>query len=65
MGATMINKDEFLKELTELSYRHNLVISVSAENGLMFIHERDEDYIACEGYREVIKGSGFIEWCDA
>lgn len=61
----MSNKDDFLKELTELSYKYDLVISVNADNGMMFIHDRDKDYLHCEGYREVISGSNHIEWCDA
>lgn len=60
----MSKTDEFLRELTELSCKHDLVIAVNIENGMMFLHERDKDYMHCEGYREVINGSGFIEWCD-
>lgn len=54
----------FLKELTELTLKHDLIISVDANSGLMFLHEQDKEYMYCEGYREVIKGSGRIEWCD-
>lgn len=61
----MSKQDEFLKELTELSYKYDLVISVNSENGIMFLHERDKDFKCCEGYREVINGSSHIEWCDA
>ena len=64
-GLCVSGKQEFLKELTELSYKHDLVISVDADNGLMFVHNRDKDYLHCEGYREVISGSDYIEWCDA
>ena len=61
----MLNKNDFLRELTELSYKYDLVIAVDINNNMMFLHERDKGYANCEGYREVINGSGFIEWCDA
>jgi len=54
----------FLKELTELTLKYDLIISVDTNSGLMFLHEKDRSYMHCEGYREVINGSGRIEWCD-
>ena len=64
-GVCQAKKNEFLRELTELSYKYDLILDVNASSGLMFISERNKDYLHCEGYREVISGCGEIEWCDA
>lgn len=55
---------DFLAELNELSYKHGLVLCVTKESGdnVAVCHMSYEDRDLGAGYKEVITGSGFIQF---
>lgn len=54
---------EFLNELTALSYKHKITLCVTKESGdcIAAIPMSEEDVRLGPSYIEVIKGSGFIQ----
>lgn len=55
---------DFLNELTELSYKHKIVLCVTSESGdsIAAIPMTAEEINLGSSYTEVINGSGFIQF---